>query len=148
MARQQRCLAQITQRRPIGVVSRIPLELYGGGIQIKNKVSLVLPNGGKLSASRQNCQRRYELVPETRMIEIVMRVSNMICSGLAKRSRLNSRPDRSACAFAAEQTRGFTVRRSEEPRMICSFRLHRGRPGLEPQTGNAAHQTGSVDREH
>jgi hypothetical protein len=48
MARQQRCLAQITRRRSIGVVSRVPLELYGGGIQIVNKVSLVVPNGSKL----------------------------------------------------------------------------------------------------
>jgi membrane fusion protein (multidrug efflux system) len=85
VARQQTTLAQIIQRDPIRVVSRVPVaaslpsnEVLSAGQQSKERVevSLILPDGSRFLHSGRISGEGYEIVPETQMIEIMSEFPN------------------------------------------------------------------------
>jgi RND family efflux transporter MFP subunit len=85
MARQQSSLAQITQRDPIGVVSRVPLDAYRATVEVLRsgqqpngelEVSLALSNGGKFSQAGRIAGGGYELIPGTQTVEILSEFPN------------------------------------------------------------------------
>jgi membrane fusion protein (multidrug efflux system) len=84
MARQQSSLAQITQRDPIGVVSRVPLDAYRAAVEVLRsgrqpngelEVSLV-SNGGKFPQAGRIAGGGYELIPGTQTVEILSEFPN------------------------------------------------------------------------